>query len=66
MLREYDVVLLKEPMPAVPLPRGTRGTILIVFPDSPPAYEVEFVDAAGGTLGTYTVRENDLDLVGSR
>lgn len=52
MLQEYDIVFLKQTTPAVPLAKGTKGTILIVYRDSPPAYEVEFVDDAGGSLGT--------------
>ena len=62
MLREYDVVSLKRTTPEVPLSVGTTGTILLVYPDDPPAFEVEFIDGGGNSLGTYTVRETDLDL----
>jgi len=63
MLHEYDVVILKQLTPEVPLPQGTRGTILIVYSDNPETYEVEFVDDGGESLGTYTVQGIDLDLV---
>ena len=63
MLKEYDVVLLKQSIPEVPLPSGTRGAILMVYHDNPPAYEVEFVDDFGNSLGVHTVREVDLSLI---
>ena len=62
MMNEYDVVRLKRTVPEVPLPQGTRGTIVHVYPADPTGYEVEFVDEAGKTLGIYTVSVNDLEL----
>jgi hypothetical protein len=62
MLQEYDVVLLKQMTPAIPLRSGTKGTVLLVYPDNPPAYEVEFIDDAGNSLGTYAVEATDLVL----
>ena len=62
MLSEYDVVRLRSATSAANVPVGTRGTILIVYDDAPPAYEVEFVDDVGSSLGTFTMREADLDL----
>jgi len=61
MLKEYAVVLLKRPTLAIPLPSGTKGTILIVHSSVPSAFEVEFVDREGKSLGTYTVEEDDLE-----
>jgi hypothetical protein len=66
MLQEYDAVLLKQTTPAIPLRSGTKGTVLMVFPDDPPACEVEFVDDAGNSLGTYTVKATDLCLAEMR
>jgi hypothetical protein len=66
MLQEYDVVLLKHPTPTIPLPAGTKGAVLIVYSASPPAYEVEFIDNAGVSLGTFTAQETDLELVETR
>jgi len=62
MLNEYDVVRLKRSSPAVPLPPGTKGAVVHVYPADPPGYEVEFVDEAGKTLGVYTVPGADLEL----
>jgi hypothetical protein len=63
MIQEYAVVRLKRDVPTIPLRVGTKGAILIVHPCSPPAYEVEFVDDAGKSLGTYTVEEIYLEEV---
>jgi hypothetical protein len=62
MLLEYDVVRLRSATAAVGVPVGTPGTVLIVHDDTPPACEVEFVDDAGSSLGTFTLYESDLDL----
>jgi hypothetical protein len=64
MFNEYDVIRLNANAKSIPLPAGTEGTVLLVFQDTPMAYEVEFVDENGESLGTYTVRENDLSLLG--
>jgi hypothetical protein len=63
MLREYDVVRLEAGSEAVPVPPGTEGTVLMIFPDTPPAYLVEFLDEAGESLGTFTLRDADLTKV---
>lgn len=60
MYEEYDVIRLGPRAHSIPLPPGTKGTVLLVFQDTPMAYEVEFIDEDGESLGTYTVRENDL------
>ena len=62
MLSEYDVVRLRSATSAASVPVGTRGTVLIIYGDTPPAYEVEFVDKVGDSLGTFTMQEGDLDL----
>ena len=60
MLKEYEVVTLRQSTPEIPLPPGTRGTVLIVYAADPPTYEVEFVDGGGESLGTYTARAAEL------
>ena len=62
MFSEYDVVRLRSASNAPGIPLGTRGTVLIVHPATPPAYEVEFVDDAGDYLGWFTMQESDLEL----
>ena len=60
MFKEHEVVVLKAPTPEIPLPAGTSGTVLIVFDDTPPAYEVEFTDDDGKSFGVFTARQHDL------
>jgi hypothetical protein len=60
MFNECDGVVLKKKNSDIPLPPGTRGTVLIVHAAQPPAYEVEFVNDAGEYLGVYTVSDTDL------
>ncbi len=62
MLSEYDVVRLRSASGILKVPVGSRGTVLIVYPDTPPAYEVEFVNDAGESFGTFTMNESDLEV----
>ncbi len=56
MLKEYDVVCAKYELSAT-VPKGARGVILYVYGQPSLAYEVEFLDAVGKTLGVLTVRD---------
>jgi len=60
MLNEFDSVVLKRESKEVPLPTGSTGAIVLVHDAHPPAYEVEFVDSDGNTIGFYTVEAADL------
>ena len=62
MFSKYDVVRLLSASDAPGVPVGTSGTVLLVHPATPPAYEVEFVDEAGESLGWFTMQESDLEL----
>ena len=62
MFSEYDVVRLRSASNAPGVPLGTRGTVLIIYPATPPAYEVEFMDEAGNSYETFTMQESDLEL----
>ncbi len=62
MFSEYDVVRLRSASNAPGVPVGTRGTVLIIYPATPPAYEVEFMDEAGNSYETFTMQESDLEL----
>lgn len=63
MLKEYTVVRLKRADAKIPVPLGSKGAVLIVHPSTSPAYEVEFIDDSGKSLGTYTVEEVNLEEV---
>lgn len=59
-MQEYDMVVLKQPLEAGGIPPGTRGVILMIFESPSKAYEVEFVDSANKSLGTFTVKEDQI------
>jgi len=46
MFKEFDVVALKREVPEIPV--STSGTVLMIYPESPVHYEVEFSDGKGG------------------
>jgi len=62
MLCEYDVIVLLHAQNEVPIAAGTRGTILIDHNTSPPAYEVEFVDEAGKSLGIFSILGKNMQI----
>jgi uncharacterized protein DUF4926 len=63
-MKEFDVVALVRELQEIPIPASATGTALMVFPDHPTQYEVEFSDEKGGFFpGTYTISEEDLTLV---
>lgn len=59
MFEEYDYVELTEDLDAI-LRCGTRGAIVIVYPCSPPEFEVEFVNDQGDTLSIRTVKDSQI------
>jgi len=74
MFNEFDVVKLKHELsaktsdswPGAPvrsLPRGTTGTVVMVYDGSgeKTAYEVEFVSEDGATEALLTLTEDDLE-----
>ena len=58
MYKELDVVVLRSDQPDLGLRRGDIGTVVGVYSDS--AYEVEFVDAGGQTVGVLTLEGTDI------
>lgn len=61
MLREYDVVRLREARQEAGLSAGAVGTIVSVCGE-PPTYEVEFCDDHGATTASLPLSEADLVL----
>ncbi len=59
MIKKYDIV---ESLKALndKVSKGCKGTVLIIYSDFPPTFEVEFVDEMNETLDVLTVMENDL------
>ncbi len=60
MFLVHEVVRLKKDLPSSNLKAGTLGAIVMVYPESPQAYEVEFVDSDGDTLAILTLKEEDI------
>jgi uncharacterized protein DUF4926 len=59
MFNEHEVVRLKRGQGGIQA--GTIGTIVMVYPADPPAYEVEFADENGVTTALLTLRDDDLE-----
>ena len=57
---EHEVVALAEDWPEKSLMAGDRGTIVHVYLNGPPAYEVEFIDKKGYTIALETILEEKL------
>ena len=63
---EYDVVRLVRAVTDLGLPAGSKGTVVLAYPDSEPeVVEVEFVDADGHTTHLATVATTCLEVVWS-
>lgn len=62
MLREYDVVTLVRAIEVIPVATGIHGTVVIVHNSMPIAYEIEFVDENGNSLGVYTLQDHHVVL----
>jgi len=63
MMQEYAIVRLKNAVAEIPIDPGTEGTIVMVHPVDPPAYEVEFFDDKVESIGVYTMRDSDLEVI---
>lgn len=59
----YDIVRLKSPRPQLGLQRDATGTIVMVYEHPNRAYEVEFLDREGKTIGLLTLEEDELERV---
>ena len=65
MFKLYDIFRLKKKIEDEDIPVGSTGTVLMIYEDNPPAYEVEFVDENGRNIGnstkTFTLTEDCLE-----
>lgn len=62
MISEYEMVKLAIAVDNVPISIGTKGVVLMIYPDKPTAYEIEFFGENGRSLGCYTVQADFVDL----
>ncbi len=66
MLNEYDCVRLVKPLVGEQVPVGSKGVILMVHCEPRLAYEVEFFDEAGKTIGaslSFTVEPDQIETI---
>ena len=61
MFDEYDVVRAKRDL-TPNVPKGTRGTIVMVHDSTAGDYEVEFVDGKGEHTALLTVNAVDMEI----
>jgi hypothetical protein len=61
MLKEYDSVRLRKPLLDNNIPVGSKGVVLLVYTNPRLAYEVEFFDPSGRSLGNFTMEEDHLE-----
>ncbi|EIE01341.1 DUF4926 domain-containing protein [Leptospira licerasiae] len=59
--KEHEIVKLKRNIDSIPA--GAVGTIVFVYHDPRVAYEIEFLDNNGNTLGILTVEEENIEKV---
>lgn len=59
--QEHEIVKLSRPLPDSNLPSGCVGVIVMIYPESPQSYEVEFTDSNGFTTALLTLKEKDLE-----
>ncbi len=61
MIKAYDIVKSAKAL-GKRVPKGCKGTVVIVYPDFPTAFEVEFVDDNFETLEILTVSSDEIIL----
>lgn len=61
MFKEHALVAIKRALPSLNLEPGAVGVVVHVHKDFE-AYEVEFLNQDGQTLGVGTLKARDLDL----
>lgn len=63
----YDIVELIDDLPDENVKMGSIGTVLIIYdyPELHLAYEVEFLDESGDTIGLLTLKSNQVVKVSS-
>ena len=62
MIKELDMIILREEVPAAGLVRGDVGTVVLVHGGGE-AYEVEFVALNGQTVGVVTLEAGQVRAV---
>ncbi|PWC14598.1 DUF4926 domain-containing protein [Brenneria roseae subsp. roseae] len=59
----FDVIYLKNDLPEEGLKKGMLGTIVHIYNEPSPAYEIEFCDDNGVTLACITLTPDFFNVV---
>lgn len=65
MIHELDLVSTVEAVAEIDIPAGYLGTVVGVYANNA-AYEVEFLNSAGDTIGVITLASNQVQAVNER
>ena len=65
MIHELDLVRTVEAVAEIDIPAGYLGTVVCVYTNNE-AYEVEFFNAAGDTIGVITLAANQVQAISER
>jgi hypothetical protein len=60
MFEMFQAIRTTVPVPALGLGVGAKGVIVDAYKEPYPAYEIEFVDKDGNTLGLLSMRPNEI------
>lgn len=60
MFELFQIIKTTVPVPALGLGVGAKGVIVEAYQEPYPAYEIEFIDAAGETIGLLSMRPNEI------
>lgn len=60
MLKENDVIKVNKDIQGTPIKKGQTGTIVMVHTHPSVAYEVEFLDSEGYTIGVATIKPEEI------
>ncbi len=58
-INDLDLVALKKDLEDKSLVAGTVGTVVYSY-NNPKVFEVEFMNASGGTISTMTLKSSDI------
>ncbi|PQV64969.1 protein of unknown function (DUF4926) [Abditibacterium utsteinense] len=59
--QDVEVVRLRQDLPDKGLKAGKIGTVVMVYPEQPQAYEVEFANEKGVTIALVTLLEEEIE-----
>ena len=60
MIDLYAPIRTTVAVPALGLKLGARGVVVDVYDAPYPAYEIEFIDEAGDTIGCLSLRQSEV------